>query len=271
MPIEFKDFLKEIDLPEDLAEKEIDDIKEAFHGVFVSRTVLSDPKNPDIQKFVSKAIGHRMGSIDTILNTEFGLSKAETSEMTVEEKIKLAGKNVKDKIKEYESGGTHGGDEELKKKLEKVTGELTQHKELLTQSKQTLEQKEQEWTSTLKNKTRDIHLRDIKTKIPVVDQPDPYKLRGVDAEISEKYAFELDDEEKLIVKDKTGNLVQNEKKTGFLSAEDVYKLEYQKAGLLKMNSGGTTKTNAGTKTTTNQAQPIPGRKLPESAIRNANR
>lgn len=264
---ELKDFLKELDLPEELADKDISDIKEAFHGSYLSKAVAV--KDPEI---IHKITGVRMGAIDTLLNTEFGLSKSETDKLKVEDKIKLASKTYKEKIAELEASGNQPNDEkftELQKKFEKESAEKNQFKDLVKELKETLATKETEFTNTIKSKTRDLQLKEIRSKIQLVDNADPYKLRGVDAEIADKYVFDLDETDKAIAKDKAGNFIQNEKKTGFYTPEDVFKMEYQKAGLLKMNDGKTPPVNkkapAATETT------IPGRKLPESAVRNANR
>ena len=72
----------------------------------------------------------------------------------------------------------------------------------------------------------------IKSSLSWSDSVNQFAKKGFDLELNERYIFALSDG-KLVVTDKNGNQIKNEKGTGYLTPEELVRSEADKAQMLK--------------------------------------
>lgn len=236
-----KELLSVFDLPEEMAEKPIDDIKTAFHEKWVNRSLADS--DPDIR---SKITGKVLGSIQTLATREFGLEQSEVKDLKkVEDFITLGASKYKRQLEEANEQLKSGGGDAAKwqEKLDKLKGESKQYKEMADKLKQTLEEKETEWTVALKKTKLDYAIGALKDNLPYAEEftKDALRKKGFEAHINETYNFDFNEQEELIVTNKKGELVVNESKNGHFSPEDLLKTELKKHNGLKIPGTDTTR------------------------------
>lgn len=271
MPLETKVLLKELGMPEELAEKEITDFWSEFNGAFISKATASSD-----EEFVNKLTGKRVGPIMTALMREFELDKKEFGDKTPEYIATHVSKTYKQKLKELTDAGGGSNDENAKKlqaNLEKLTGELNQYKEQNQTLSKQIEEQTQSYEGKLKSISVKTHLDKVKAEIPFVsdDESPLVKLAkdGFDTHIEKTYNFDVDDQGNLVVTDKSGNKIHNKNKTAFLSPLEVLKRDAEEKKILRLNNGQPK--NSGGKKDDTDIQPVHNRTLPKKAIANADR
>ena len=97
MPIEVKDIVTHLFDKEEQFES-LDQFKEKLNQKFVSREIAADD-----EEIKNKVTGKVLGTIETKLKREFGLTEQEVSGKKVSELVELAGQKNKAKIEEFES------------------------------------------------------------------------------------------------------------------------------------------------------------------------
>lgn len=242
-----KELLSVFDLPEEMAEKPIDDIKTAFHEKWVNRSLADS--DPDIR---SKITGKVLGSIQTLATREFGLEASEVKDLKkVEDFITLGASKYKKQLEEAQEALKSGGGDTAKwqEKLDKMKGESKQYKDMADQLKQTLEEKETEWTGKLKTTKLDYAIGALRNRLPYADEfnSDPLRKKGFEAHINENYNFDFNEQEELIVTNKKGELVVNDSKNGHFTPEDLLKTELKKHNGLKIPGADTRRTTTDTR------------------------
>lgn len=255
-----KELLSVFDLPEEMAEKPIDDIKTAFHEKWVNRSLADS--DPEIR---TKITGKVLGSIQTLATREFGLEASEVKDLKkVEDFITLGASKYKKQLEEAQEAVKNGGGDTAKwqEKVDKLKGESKQYKDMADQLKTTLEEKETEWTGKLKSTKLDYAVGALKSKLPYSDEFDDLRKKGFEAHINENYKFDFNETDELIVTNKKGELVVNESKNGHFSPEDLLKTELKKHNGLKIPGTETRRTTPTGRTPAPETKPVAGRQLP---------
>lgn len=226
-----KELLKALDVSEELADKPVTEIQEAIHGKWINRTMVES--DPEIK---TKFAGKLFGGIQTLAAREFGLEAAELKDKKAEDYITLGAAKLKSKIAELEEAvkGTDNG--EWQKKIEKAQKDAERFQKMAETLQKEKEDIETEWSGKLKKTSLDYALTGLKSKLQYADDfaSDELKKKGFDSHINENYNFDFNEANELVVTTKKGEPIQNEKKTGFLSPEDLMKTELKKFNGLKI-------------------------------------
>lgn len=246
--MEIKDLLKELDLPEDI--DTVEKFKDKFHTSFVSRK-LADTDD----EIVTKIVGKRMGSIETAVKRELGLEGEEAKGKKVEELITIGASKLKSQLEEAKKAAPTDV-KEWENKLNTIAQERDQFKQLVKAKEEEFEGFKNEALTKEKNLKLNFNLNAIKGKIKWSENVSDIVKKGFDAHINENYIFDFEDGDKLVVKGKDGNPVPNEKKTGFLTPEELFTLEAAKNNLIQLASPPVPK-------------PIPGAGEPPKPTRSA--
>lgn len=224
-----KEFLKELDLPEELAEKPVAEIKDKFHEQFVSRKIADS--DPDIVKNIT---GKTLGILSRKFGTAFDIPKTDYETMKFEDLIDGAAKKTKEQMEALKKAAEGKGPDN--KELETLTKERDQYKSMV-------ETKETEFTSFKQQAEQEkkglmlgYHLTGLKSKIEWSDQATEIAKKGFDLHMAENFKFDFDESGNLLAFDKAGNKIENAKKTGFLGPDEIFKAEAAKHGLLKMSN-----------------------------------
>ena len=230
----------------------IEQFKDALHKKFVSREVAVDD-----EEIKNKVTGKVLGSIETRLKREFGLTEEEVKDKKVSELVELAASRQKSRIAELEKAikeGGKGGEELAKLQEELATAKRMRDENaaLAQANANKLEEREQAHKQELQSFEVRFKLDQLKAGISWAESANQFARKGWENHIAENYNFAIVDG-KLIATDKAGNQIRNEKGTGNLTAEELLKLEAEKAGLVKKaGQAGTTTTTTTTKTAAQQ-------------------
>lgn len=229
----------------------IDDLKEQFHQKF---TTYEDAKqDAEIGKH---HVGKRMGSAtrelirkakDAGVEFEDGELKDDNgNELPVEElgkkTIDKINKGYEEKIKELKESKSKTDDkkaQDLEKRLEEANKQWNEDKQMLEETKQELEKERQDKQNQIKNFKINDQLSKIKKGVNFVDDMKPVHEKGLHQELNEKYQFDLNENDELVVTDKEGNRLKSKEKAGeYLQPQDVIQQVAHENGLLKENNGG---------------------------------
>jgi len=217
----------------------IDAFKDALNARFVSREVAAED-----EEIKNKVTGKVLGALETKMKREFGLTEEEVRGKKVSELIELAGVRVKSNVEaltaelEAAKKGSNGTEEiaKLQSDLNAAKLRAKENEDLATANATKLEEATNIFAKEKGGILVGYKLEQIKASIPWAESANEYTRKGFDFAIKENYIFEEENGE-LIVTDKTGNRIQNEKKTGFIKPDELLKSEADKAGLLKKASG----------------------------------
>lgn len=268
MSDKLKELLKEFDLPEELAEKELDDIKTGFHDKFVARAIADS--DPDI---VNKITGKRLGTLTNLAKQEFGIQEAEVKDKTLEDVLKLGSAKLKGELKilKEQLEGKNPDGKEWEEKIGTISKERDQYKRMAEEKESEFETFKTTASANEKNLKINFALHGVRSGITWSEQATDVAKKGFDLIIAENYKFDFDENGELAVFGKDGNKIDNGKKTGFLTPADVFKAEAQKNGLLKLADkppGNPAKKEQPEPTSLNGGF---ARKLPPKALENAGR
>lgn len=265
----FKAFLKELDLPEDLADKPIDEVKGKFHEQFVARAIADSD-----EEIVNKITGKRMGVLTNLAKREFGLESSEIEGKKFEELITIASKKTKAQIEELKAAaeGKNPDAKEWETKIKAAQTERDQFKKMAEEKDREFGEFKQTAEQEKKGLKLGFALTGIKSKIEWSETANDLAKKGFDAHINENYKFDFDESGNLLAFDKSGNKVENSKKTGFLTPDEVYKAEAAKHGLLKLANPNPVK-RPGERNNESSVKTPDGytRRLPKAAEENAAR
>ncbi len=123
-------------------------------------------------------------------------------------------------------------DEAYKAQLAELKRQKGEYETLAGELTQKLEQKEVESQKAIDNYIVNQEVMKIKSSLAWSDSVNQFARKGFDLELNERYIFALSDG-KLVVTDKSGNQIKNEKGTGYLTPEELVRTEADKAQMLK--------------------------------------
>lgn len=224
-----KELLKALDVSEELADKPVTEIQEAIHGKWINKSMVEN--DPEIK---AKITGKAIGTLQTFAARELGLESTEVKDKKLEDYITLGAAKYKARIKELEEASPDGT--EWQKKIEKAQKDAERFQKMAETLQKEKEDIETEWSGKLKKTSLDYALTGLKSKLQYADDfaADELKRKGFDSHINENYNFDFNEANELVVTTKKGEPIQNEKKTGFLSPEDLMKTELKKFNGLKI-------------------------------------
>lgn len=233
--MELKELLKALDLPEDTAD--IKTAVEHHNTKFLARDQAGE--DPDV---VSQVTGRIYGPLNNLAKKTFGLSNEDIKDKKFEDILKIGVDKFNTEITALK--GQNSDD-----KVKTVTDELNRTKVLADQYKTDLEKAVQEKTDLetgFDNKIKGFKItekvKEAKGKLSFAESIPELAKVGFDTQINQKYKFDLDKEDNLIVLTSEGKKVSNPTKTGkYLSIDEVLDMELEAANLKKQN--GASKVN----------------------------
>lgn len=237
MAVEVKEIITHL-FDKEVEFESLEKFKDELNKKFVSREIAADD-----EEIKNKVTGKVLGTIETKLKREFGLTEQEVSGKKVSELVELAGQKNKAKIEELEAkiktGKSEGDDEKVKKLQEDLTlaKKAAQDYEVLAkENERKLEEAKTEYAQ--KEQTMEVRFKldQLKATMQWAESANQFARKGWENHISENYTFVMNDG-KLAVTDKQGNHIKNEKGTGYLSPNELLAMEAEKAGLLKKAAG----------------------------------
>lgn len=223
----------------------IDEFKEKLAKRYVSREIAADDE--DIR---NKVTGKTLGTLETKFKRQFGLTEEEVKGKKLSDLFEIAESKQKSLIEDLQDQIKQPGQtpEELKTlraELEDARKRSKEQEQLAAELSSKLQESEGEFNNRITKYMADMELNKVKSSIVWADSANAYARKGFEIDMSEKYNFVMS-ENKLIVTDKQGNQIKNDKGTAYMSPEELLKSEADKAGLLKKAG------SAGTASTTTQ-------------------
>lgn len=129
--------------------------------------------------------------------------------------------------------------EALQKKLDDAVKELSLSKEGLSTLKTQLEQKESEFSETQKKLIKDQEIEKLWSHedVKISETKDEFWLEGFQSKLYKKINLDLDEDNKLVVTDKDGNLIQSTANVGAKKTPlEVIVAELEAAGGLRKSN-----------------------------------
>ena len=210
-----------------------------------SKYILKDNiyKDEEVRKRIT---GKVLGSLTTKAAQAFGLTNAEVDGKPMEEIFTLATSKNKAIIEDLTKKAGDGNDKKVEDAI-KQANELKQKLELAEAGLSTWEKKFNDAISESDGKLKSYKLSDKLGKIWneteknfIADyHSDKLKATGFKSAISEKYVFDLDEKDELVVKLKAdGTVVNSKKKIGHAATPDEILLHEAEAfNIIKKNNG----------------------------------
>lgn len=243
--MELKDILTTLGIEGEV--KDVETFKEKFKEKFISLNEIPERKEI-IEPIVSKAIGKRIGSLETILKKaakESGvdLDGEEIKGKPIEDVAKTVFAKISDKytstVKELKSQLDSRSDDVIKK----LSKELEDYKNKYSELETLLNDTKNQFTKLQEDKEREIKTfkievakKNIFDKIGFKKDMTPVEKTGFETLINSKYDLDLDEKEGLIVKDKNGKRIKNDKVVGaFKTFEEILREEAEANGLISKN------------------------------------
>ena len=201
----------------------------------------------------SSIVGELTGSIQTKVKAiakkfAVDLTKEEIEGKQVEDIVSLVlekqAEGNKSIVDELTAKAGQGNDEKVKEwqdKYSKIESKFNDTKSLLEKTNTDFGLYKETAATQLKNQKLDIFKKDVFGKLKFKQNASELEKIGFNAKVTEKYDFDLDENESFFVKDRnTGARIPSTKVTGqFMSAEEVLENEIVELGLLeKAPTGG---------------------------------
>jgi len=248
---------------------EIKDFNEAYHAKWLHRDLAKD--DPDIQ---SQITGKVLGSLETKAKKLFGLTSEEIKDKKLSEVLEIASAKKEGVIQELNlriQEGGKGGDSE--KKLIELQESLKSFKEKFQLKEDEVhslnartEEEKKNFDQRLKTMNIDNILTNAKSSLLYKDEFSEIEKLGFENYLKNSFNYDIDEKNNVIILDKNGNRLENEKKTGHISLKEHLESEALKNNLLKRNN-----VNEKRRTAFSDESNIDGRKLPKHAIDHAGR
>lgn len=235
--------------------KTIEEFNGEFNKVFIKRSAV-----PDDKEIVDPIIGRRIAPEENDLKRHFKELGVvfEASDLKDEEgkpkklsEIRQVGFEKlealhKAKVKELEDNADGNIDEritELTKERDKFKKKSEQLKESSETLQGTVESQKKDFKTKIEDNMIKTELNTIKSGLTFKEGITDLERKGLDSLLTDGFSFEVEEEgegddavQKVIVRDKEGNFIKNEKKAGeFLSPKDVIEQEAASNKLLKVN------------------------------------
>lgn len=222
MSIEFKDIAEFTGI-----ELEEGATFEDFKSKFNEKYVPSEQHSKKVKEVTARAAHHVNKAFR---DAGFEVDKEEVEKIDVFELPSFYVSKVTSKLQELESNKS-ATEEEIAKKYE---GEVNKWKSKATDLSGLLEETKtgfETFKSEIQTKERNRTINGYKSKalssLNWSDNANEFVKKGFDATLAEKYTFDIDDEDRPVVRDKEGKLVQSKLKAGEpASYEEVVKTEF---------------------------------------------
>jgi hypothetical protein len=211
-------------------------------------------RSGDIKKshVYSSIVGELTGSIQTKVKAiakkfAVDLTKEEIEGKQVEDIVALVlekqAEGNKSIVDELTSKVGLGNDEKVKEwqdKYSKIESKFNDTKSLLEKTNSDFNSYKETAASQLKNQKLDIYKKDVFSKLKFKQNATELEKIGFNAKISEKFDFDLDENDSFFVKEKkSGARIPSTKVTGqFMSAEEVLEKEIVELGLFEKTPTG---------------------------------
>ena len=207
----------------------LDEFKEELAKKYVSREVAVDDE--DIRNRVT---GKTLGSLETKFKRAFNLTEEDVKGKKLSDLFEVAQQRINTQIEDLKDQAKSTGkdDESYKSQLAELKKQKGEYETLAGELTQKLEQKEVESQKAIDNYIINQEVMKIKGNLSWSDSVNQFARKGFDLELNERYIFALSDG-KLVVTDKSGNQIKNDKGTGYLTPEELVRSEADKAQMLK--------------------------------------
>ena len=250
--------------------KTVDEFKAKFDSTFIKQSNITEDSEP-VKKILGKTFGTLENEIKKVAKGfELDVDFEELKDKKVTEKLKYTFEKYNEKkteyIKELEEKAALGNDDKVKeweKKYEKINQKYKDVEGLLNSTKSEYEQAQTKWQSDIKNTKLNVLTKDAFSKVKLKPDVSEFEKKGYFSTIAEKYQFDLDETENLIVKNKAGERLKSAKVTGaFKTIDEILEEEAVAGKLYHLNTdGGKPKTTVNFGTKVDDVTTVPLRKV----------
>lgn len=251
--------------------KTVDEFKAKFDSTFIKQSNITEDSEP-VKKILGKTFGTLENEIKKVAKGfELDVDFEELKDKKVTEKLKYTFEKYNEKkseyIKDLEAKAALGNDDKVKeweKKYEKINQKYKDVESLLNSTKTEYEQAQQKWQSDIKNTKLNVLTKDAFSKVKLKPDISEFEKKGYFSTIAEKYQFDLDETENLVVKNKQGERLKSAKVTGaFKTIDEILEEEAVAGKLYHLNTdGGKPKTTVNFGTKSDEPEPkVPLRKV----------
>lgn len=222
MSIELKDITEftGVELGEDAT---IDDFKSAFNEKYVP----ADQHSKKVKEITSRAAHH---ITKAARDAGFELDKEEVEKVDLFELpnvIMSKASSTINELKENKSATEEEVSKKYQKELETWKSKYNDTKGLLEETSKGFEAFKSEVTTKERNRTIGGYKNKVMGSLNWSDNANDFVKKGFEATLNEKYKFDLSDENKPVVRDADGNLIQSKEKAGQPATyEEVIKNEF---------------------------------------------
>lgn len=228
--------------------KTVDEFKTKFDSTFVKQSNITEDSEP-VKKILGKTFGTLENEIKKVakgFELDIDFNDESIKDKKVTEKLKFTFEKYNEKkseyIKELEAKAALGNDDKVKeweKKYEKTAQKAKDYEALLNSTKSEFQQAQEKWTNEVKNVKLNVLTKDAFGKVKLKPDISEFEKRGYMATIAEKYKFDLDENENLVVKNTKGERIPSAKTTGtFKTIEEILEEEAIAGKLVQLNNDG---------------------------------
>lgn len=228
--------------------KTVDEFKTKFDSTFIKQANITEDSEP-VKKILGKTFGTLENEIKKVakgfeLDIDFDSEDLKGKKVT--DKLKFTFEKYNEKkgelIKDLEAKAALGNDDKVKeweKKYEKASQKAKDFETLLNSTKSEFEQSQIKWTSQIKDTKLNVLTKDAFQKVKLKSDISEFEKKGYFSTIKEKYQFDIDESENLIVKNAKGERIPSAKTTGtFKTIDEILEEEAVAGNLYKLNTDG---------------------------------
>lgn len=232
--------------PEEFKTEE--EFKTKFDSVFIKQSNINEDLEP-VKRLLGKTFGTLENEIKKVakgfdLDIDFDSEDLKGKKVTDKLKFTFEKYNEKnsDKIKDLEAKAALGNDDKVKEwenKYTKAAQKAKDFESLLNSTKSEFEQSQQKWQSQIKDTKLNVLTKDAFSKVKLKSDISEFEKKGYFSTIKEKYQFDIDEQENLIVKNSKGERIPSAKTTGtFKTIDEILEEEAVAGNLYKLNNDG---------------------------------
>lgn len=232
--------------PEEFKTEE--EFKSKFDSVFVKQSNINED-TPVVKSLLGRIYGSLENQIKKVAKEneiEVDFDTDEFKDKKISDKLKHTFTKFNEvkgaTIKELESKVGLGNDEKVKEwetKYNKAAQKAKDFESLLNSTKSEFEQSQQKWQSQIKDTKLNVLTKDAFSKVKLKNDISEFEKKGYYSTIKEKYQFDIDEQENLIVKNAKGERIPSAKTTGtFKTIDEILEEEAVAGNLYKMNVDG---------------------------------
>lgn len=226
--------------------KDVNEFKEKFNKTFIKQENITEDSEP-VKKILGKTYGTLENEIKKVAKSfDLDIDFDSIKDKKVTDKLKFAFEtynNVKSEyIKELETKATQGNDDKVKeweKKYEKISQKYKDTENLLSATTSEYNQFKEKAQNDVKGIKLSVKTKDAFSKIKLKPDISEFEKKGYYSTIQEKYQFDLDEQDNLVVKNKKGEAIPSAKTAGtFKTIEEILEEEAIAGKLLQLNNDG---------------------------------